>query len=73
MKLTATTDFSWAHRGVEIETFAKGQEIETEDQDLIEVSMKEGWVSEQKEPRATKSKGNAPENKLAVAKDIENV
>jgi hypothetical protein len=63
MKLIANTEFSWAHRGVEIETFGKGQEIETEDQDLIEVSMKEGWASEPKEEKQTKSKGNAPENK----------
>jgi hypothetical protein len=67
MKLIAKTEFSWAHRGCEIEAFTKGQEFETEDADLIQVSMKEGWASEAKEDRQTKSKGNAPENKKAEA------
>jgi hypothetical protein len=63
MKLIAEINFQWAHKGVSIESFEKGQEIETDDADLIEVSMKEGWASEKKEAKATKSKGNAPENK----------
>lgn len=45
MKLTAKQDFSWAHRGVEIEEFKKGQVIETKDEDLIRVATKEGWAS----------------------------
>lgn len=45
MKLIAQTDFSWAHRGVEVEQFAAGAEIETEDEDLIEVSTAEGWTA----------------------------
>ncbi|WP_343735260.1 hypothetical protein [Acidovorax sp.] len=45
MKLIAKQDFSWAHRGVEIEEFKKGQEIDTEDQDLIKVSTDEGWAA----------------------------
>lgn len=44
MKLTATQDFSWAHRGVEVEEFKKGAVIETEDEDLIKVATDEGWA-----------------------------
>jgi len=44
MKLTVIKDFSWAHRGVEIEQFEKGAVIETEDADLIKVATDEGWV-----------------------------
>lgn len=44
MRLKARVGFSWAHRGVEIEHFAEGQEIETEDSDLIAVSVAEGWA-----------------------------
>jgi hypothetical protein len=44
MKLTATQDFSWAHRGVEVEEFKKGAVIETEDADLIKVATDEGWA-----------------------------
>jgi hypothetical protein len=43
MKLIAQKDFSWAHRGVEVEHFDAGAEIETDDEDLIEVSTAEGW------------------------------
>ena len=44
MKLIATQDFSWAHRGVEVEEFKKGAVIETEDEDLIKVAIDEGWA-----------------------------
>jgi hypothetical protein len=45
MKLIAQEAFSWAHRGVDVEHFEKGAEIETEDQDLIDVSIQEGWAA----------------------------
>ena len=45
MKLIAQTDFSWAHRGVEVEHFEAGAEIDTDDEDLIEVSTSEGWTA----------------------------
>ena len=48
MKLTVKKPFSWAHRGVTVEHFEVGQAIETEDQDLIDVSTKEGWTSKGK-------------------------
>ncbi|MGG7603539.1 HeH/LEM domain-containing protein [Massilia sp. BKSP1R2A-1] len=44
MKLIAKAAFSWAHRGVQVEHFAEGQVIETDDQDLIDVSEREGWT-----------------------------
>jgi len=44
MKLIVQEDFKWAHRGVEVEYFEAGAEIETEDPDLIEVSTTEGWT-----------------------------
>ena len=67
MKLTAKTAFSWAHRGVEIEHFEAGQEIETEDQDLIDVATAEGWADADGEkaakPTQNKAHKAAPENK----------
>lgn len=45
MKLIAQKNFSWAHRGVEVEHFEAGAEIETDDEDLIEVSTAEGWTA----------------------------
>lgn len=44
MKLKVIKAFTWAHRGVEIEGFEKGAEIDTEDKDLIEVATREAWV-----------------------------
>jgi hypothetical protein len=46
MKLIAQQDFSWAHRGIQVEHFAAGSEIETDDEDLITVSRSEGWAVE---------------------------
>ncbi len=60
MKLTAVKSFSWAHQGVQVEHFEKGQEIETDDEDLIEVATREGWVKGEK---ATKATSGASENK----------
>jgi hypothetical protein len=45
MKLIAQQPFSWAHRGVEVEHFEKDAEIETDDEDLIQVSTAEGWAA----------------------------
>ena len=44
MKLIAQQAFSWSHGGVQVEHFEAGQEIETEDQDLIKVSNLQGWA-----------------------------
>lgn len=56
MHLKAKQAFSWAHRGVEIEEFAKGQIIDTEDKDLIEVSLAEGWTEKAKAPTKAEQK-----------------
>ena len=45
MKLIAQKPFSWAHRGVDVEHFEKDAEIETDDEDLIQVSTSEGWAA----------------------------
>lgn len=44
MKLKVKTPFKWAHQGVRVEEFEPGQVIETDDQDLIDVSLHEGWT-----------------------------
>lgn len=67
MKLKATKDFSWAHRGVRVEAFKAGQVFDTDDADLINVAKAEGWAkpASGKEDGAgeSKSAGAAPENK----------
>lgn len=46
MKLIVQEGFKWAHRGVEVEEFEAGAGIQTEDEDLINVSTSEGWTVE---------------------------
>jgi hypothetical protein len=58
MELKAKQAFSWAHQGTQVEHFEKGQIIETEDQDLIDVATQEGWAS--KVGGKGKSKDEAP-------------
>lgn len=45
-KLIAKTNFSWAHRGCDVVGYEDGQEIETDDRDLIGVATAEGWAEE---------------------------
>lgn len=61
MKLIAKQDFKWAHRGVEIEEFTEGQEILTDDAELIEVALAEGWAE------ASGNKGAGAKAKKAAA------
>ncbi len=56
MHLKAKQDFSWAHHGVRIEEFKKGQLIDTEDKDLIDVATKEGWAEKAKAPSKAEQK-----------------
>lgn len=44
MQLKVITDFSWAHRHVEIREHKVDEIIETDDNDLIDVSIREGWT-----------------------------
>ena len=55
MKLKIIKAFTWAHSGVELEQFDEGQEIETEDQDLIAVSVSEGWAESEDKPKRKKA------------------
>jgi hypothetical protein len=66
MKLIATKPFSWAHAGIRIEHFEAGQEIDTDDQDLISVATVEGWVDAEKQRKAHKA---APENKAETQRN----
>ena len=63
MELKANKPFSWAHRGVQIEEFEAGQIIITDDAELIDVSLREGWTEKAAKPVANKAKKAAPENK----------
>jgi hypothetical protein len=59
---TIEQDFSWAHNHVDVKTYTKGDTLETDDQDLIDVATVEGWIRPAEE-KATKARKAAPENK----------
>ena len=64
MRLKAQQEFTYWLRGVEPVTFAKGEEFETDDAELAEVSQREGWavsaapaaVNPEKPPKTTRRK-----------------
>lgn len=66
MKLIVLQPFEWAHEHVRVVAYAAGDEIETEDADLIEVATREGWAKDaaapekQPAPKGGKAKA-APE------------
>lgn len=57
MQLKAKQEFAWAHNGHTVEAFVAGQVFTTENAELIEVSIGEGWAEE------VKAHKSAPENK----------
>ena len=73
VKLDVLQDFKWAHRGVEVVEYAKGDTIETDDEDLIEVATDDAnkWASVAGDGKK-KAKAGAPENKDAAGKVEEN-
>ena len=61
MRLKAIQEFTFFLRGVQPVTFAKGEEFEADDQELAEVSQREGWaapvaVDVEKPPKTTRRK-----------------
>ena len=69
MKLTIKTDFPYWHGGCRRVDYVAGQEVETDDQEMIAVALAEGWatdgVSAEKASKAPSNKARraAPENK----------
>jgi hypothetical protein len=55
--------FLFAHRGCVVVSYSEGDEIETDDADLIETATSEKWATQVKE----KAKTDAPENKAQPA------
>ena len=45
MNLKVKADFKWAHEHVHVKEYVKGEEFETEDEDLIRVALEEGWAA----------------------------
>ncbi len=69
MKLKITKDFAFAHRGCDVVQYQAGTEVETDDQELIDVALAEKWASKARQARDNKDNGPAPENKTADASE----
>jgi len=69
MKLTVKEAFKWAHRHVEVKEYAEGDVIETDDADLIEVSIREGWTVEAKAEPAERRERKVNKPAEAAAHD----
>ena len=69
MKLTITKDFTYWHKGCNRADYVAGQEVETDDQEMIDVALAEGWATDgapkekASKPASTKAHKAAPENK----------
>ena len=69
MKLTIKTDFPYWHGGCRRVDYVAGQEVETDDQEMIAVAVAEGWATDgapaEKASKAPSNKARkaAPENK----------
>lgn len=68
MQLKAIKDFSWAHRHVEIRDYKRDDVIDTEDQDLIEVSTREGWAIDAATEGAPETAAKPPKQGKAATK-----
>ncbi|HSH72351.1 MAG TPA: hypothetical protein VK974_04760 [Methylophilaceae bacterium] len=68
--LKALIAFSWAHQGVTIVEYAEGELIETDDEDLINVSTEEGWAekTEVKAPTVEEIKAELIKLKIGFPK-----
>ncbi len=63
MKLAIKKDFAFAHRGCDVVQYVKGQEVETDNQELIDTALQEKWataVSDKKVKAAVTEDARAP-------------
>jgi hypothetical protein len=65
MRLQITETFKFAHRGVEVREYQAGDTVDTDDQELIDISTREGWAKVA-EPEDAPAADHAPENKAGA-------
>lgn len=72
VELVIAEGFKFAHRGVEVREYVKGETVETDDHELVKVATDNGWASQAGEKPKGKAKEGAPENKDAASQAGEN-
>ena len=63
MQIKVIKTFLWAHQGIHVKEYAEGSEVETDDADMVEIAIAEGWATEADDRPAKKARKAAPENK----------
>lgn len=72
MKKIVKKPFDWAHRGVEIEHFEAGREIDLDDEatdaEMVEVAEREGWFEDDEGDGGSQKKASqrAPQRQAAA-------
>ena len=46
MQLKIVKTFLWAHQGINVKEYTEGTEVETDDAEMVEVALAEGWATE---------------------------
>lgn len=69
-KLIALRDFYYFHRGYARVDYAAGSEIETADQEMIEVAIEQQWAARADQPKAANPEP-AKRGRKPKTKDIE--
>lgn len=46
MQIKVIKTFLWAHQGINVKEYAEGSEVETDDAEMMEVALAEGWATE---------------------------
>lgn len=67
MKLIIAKSFDFAHRGCDVVRYEQGQDVQTDDLEMIEVALAEGWAKKAKAEPQNKAQASAPENKSSAA------
>jgi hypothetical protein len=51
MQIKVIKTFLWAHQGITVKEYAEGSDVETDDADMVEVALAEGWATEDGEEK----------------------
>lgn len=65
MKLKIVQDFLYFHGGCNRVDYAAGQDVETDDAEMVDVAVANGWAKKADKPAENKAHKAAPENKKA--------
>jgi len=51
MQIKVIKTFLWAHQGITVKEYAEGSDVETDDADMVDVALAEGWATEDGEEK----------------------